>query len=132
MSATSALSDADRAKLVKVLGLLASPHPGERDAAGCAAVRLLQDRKLAWDDVIPVAGVAPPLARPDSGQPWPSRNAPLSWREAVRACQRRADLLSPWEANFIAGLIGRRSLSPKQLTILDGIAAKVSAAGGAR
>ena len=127
----AALTAADRDRLAKILGLLSSDRAGEVVAAGAAATRLIRERGLQWSDVVAPA-VAPQSARPDSGQPWPSRNAPLSWREAVRACQRRADLLSPWEANFIAGLMGRRSLSPKQLTILDGIAAKVSSAGGAR
>ena len=132
MPAAPTLSDADRAKLVKVLGLLASPHPGERDAAGCAAVRLLRDRKLAWDDVIPSASVAPQPAWSSAGQSRPGQSTPSSWRETARACQRRGDLLTDWEASFITGLMGRRSLSPKQLAVLDSIAAKVSAAGGAR
>jgi hypothetical protein len=44
----SALPDASRAKLAKLLGLLGSAHAGERDAAGLAANRLISQAGLSW------------------------------------------------------------------------------------
>ena len=127
-----ALSDADRARLVKVLGLLASPHPGERDAAGCAAVRLLQDRKLGWGDVITPPVIAPQPAWSSAGQSRASWTAPSAWRDTARFCQCYPQALTDWETNFLDGLLSRRSLSTKQTAILSAIAAKVTGAGGAR
>jgi hypothetical protein len=47
-----ALSNPDRERLAKLLGLLGSDHQGERDAAGLAAHRLVVERGLVWADVV--------------------------------------------------------------------------------
>jgi hypothetical protein len=51
----SALSQAQRTKLAKLLTLLGSDHRGERDAAGQAAHRLVANSGLTWQQVLDVA-----------------------------------------------------------------------------
>jgi hypothetical protein len=46
------LDRASAERLIKLLGLLASPFEGERAAAGLKATELLRARKLTWGDVI--------------------------------------------------------------------------------
>jgi hypothetical protein len=48
----NSLAATDRTKLAKLLWLLGSDHQGERDAAGLAAHRLVQDRGATWFDVV--------------------------------------------------------------------------------
>jgi hypothetical protein len=42
----------DAEKLLKVLGMLGSAHPGEVAAAGRAAHKLISDTGLRWQDLI--------------------------------------------------------------------------------
>lgn len=42
------------AKLVKVLGMLGSDYPGERDNAARMATQILKDAGLTWYDVLDV------------------------------------------------------------------------------
>lgn len=129
----ASLSDADRGKLIKVLGLLGSPVAGERDAAVHAAVRLLRDRQLDWSDVIapPAAPMRPEQrAQPSAERTWSPRPAPSVWQMDVGACLRHPEILSEWERRFLVGLRGRPSLSAKQWSILHEVVAKVRARGG--
>ena len=41
-------------RLVKVLGMLGSEHPGERDNAAVMATKLLKEAGLSWYDVLDV------------------------------------------------------------------------------
>lgn len=125
-----ALSAADRGRLVKVLSLLASPHAGERDAAGCAAVRLLQERKLGWADVIPPASAAPRANWPGDRPSRPTEGQAATWQNSVMACRRCPELLTAWELSFLASLLKHRSLSRKQSAVLTDIVSKVRDAGG--
>lgn len=47
-----ALSKRDRAKLIRILKLLASDQPGERASAALAAQRLVEASGLTWDDIL--------------------------------------------------------------------------------
>jgi hypothetical protein len=47
----------DRARLAKLLGMLGSNHPGERDNAVVAAHRLIQTRGLTWPEILDPAPV---------------------------------------------------------------------------
>ena len=122
------LAPADRNKLARVLGLLGSPHPGERDAAALAADRLVRGRGLNWADVLGGAetsrrhGLPPP--------PPPPYYGPVADHLGnLATCGRRPDLLTGWEKAFIAGLAQRRTVSHRQREILAELAARVRAAG---
>lgn len=47
-----ALSKRDRAKLIRILKLLASDQPGERASAAQAAQRLIEAAGLTWDEIL--------------------------------------------------------------------------------
>lgn len=116
----SALTEPDRERLVKLLGLLGSSFAGERDAAGQAAVRLLRERGLQWSDVI----AAPNCQTSDNFHP-------SDWRDDVETAIHNFSQLTPWEQSFVVSLRGyRRRLSPKQSALLREIARKVHAAEG--
>jgi len=93
--------------------LLTSDQPGERDAAGLAACRLLQARGLGWADVVVV-----PAGPADDTVPW---------RAVVTQCLASPHC-TPWERSFLENLGRFRRLSEKQHTVLSRIAAKVGAA----
>lgn len=107
----------DRNRLVAILGRLGSDFDGERAAAGLLATRMLQGLGLQWDEV-----VAPPAIAD-------SRPAPKSWRAEVYAAMDAADVLSPWENDFLANLAHRPAISAKQRRVLDRIVLKVAAKG---
>lgn len=111
-----AFTTSDRIRLLKFLELLASDHLGERSAAGLAAVRLLRERKLSWSDVIAFPA---PIVLPTS------RPAPSHWRQLVQACLRQPGGLRQWEARFLSDLLGFSRVSPKQLAIVNEIAARL-------
>jgi hypothetical protein len=109
----TALSPADRAKLIGILGMLGSDHDGERANAARMADRLLRQHGLTWGDVL-----AP---RPQE------KMMPLmgTWRtKCADLLERRGDL-RPWEERFVADLPKFRRLSVKQRYVLDEIVARV-------
>ena len=119
------LAPADRSKLARVLGMLGSPHAGERDAAALAADRLVRGRGLNWLDVL--GQHVPPPAANDTASPYGPGASHLG---DLAACGRRPDLLTPWETAFVTGLAAQRNpASRKQRETLAGIAAKVRSAG---
>ena len=122
-------SPADRSKLAAVLGLLGSPHQGERDAAALAADRLVRGRGLDWADVL--GSVEPPGARRFAPPPSPpTYYGPVADHLGnLATCGQRPDLLTGWEKAFVAGLAQRRTVSPRQREILAEMAAKVRSAG---
>jgi hypothetical protein len=105
-----------RPRLAAVLSRLESPFDGERAAAGLLASRMVRAAGLSWAEV-----VAPDVAGPQRPDPPP-------WRAAVAMCRRRRDLLTDWEAQFLATLATQARVSPRQIEILDRIVAKVQAA----
>ncbi len=125
-----ALAPADRTKLARVLGLLGSPHAGERDAAALAADRLVRGRGLSWSDVLDQhsAACAPQNRGAQTGQYEDPASVDL------RACGQRLDLLTGWESAFVTDLAktSARRFSAKQRSILAEIASKVRAAGPRR
>lgn len=100
-------------RLVKLLGLLSSQHPGERAAAGLKADQLIRSHGLVWADII-VPGDAPELA--PAAPKW---REPGSVAEAIGACLAHQEPLSAWEKEFLAGLGRFRRLSRKQQDILN-------------
>jgi hypothetical protein len=90
---TVALSQQERTRLAKLLGLLGSNHSGERDAAGLAAHRLVMNAGATWFDVLTPQGEhhrrkpEPEPERDDPEPDWP----PAATNERVRvlAADRR-------------------------------------------
>ena len=46
------MTQGDRTKLIRILGMLGSDHPGERSAAALAAHRLVQSKRTNWHDLL--------------------------------------------------------------------------------
>jgi hypothetical protein len=106
-------------KLVKVCGLLASDHDGERAAAARQAVKMLQAAGLTWGDIIrPAQPVPPPL----QCSPPPTGHVAQAWW-----AQRFPDSLTQWERKFLADIARRHSLSPKQASSLSSILRRLQA-----
>lgn len=108
-----ALPATDCTKLAKLLALLGSNCPGERDAAALAAHRLVQRAGLSWQQVLR----PPPIEKklPELG----------TWRQTVRDCLARPGDLRPWERSFLTDLPDFRRLSAKQRYVLKEIADRV-------
>jgi hypothetical protein len=53
------LSRADRARLVKLMGMLGSNQAGERDAAALTIERLRRERELSWAEILGVRDTRP-------------------------------------------------------------------------
>lgn len=122
------LSASDRGKLAKILGMLSSTYEGERASAGLLATRFVKDRDLTWDSILqppPVrqSGAGSSSYRPDEP---PRRPRPSSWRTKLHACLNRPDTLSVWEADFLASISRRITLTAKQLACLNRIYEKVA------
>ncbi len=109
---SAALPAAQRNRLVKLLGMLGSEHAGERDAAGLAASRLLQQHRVTWRDLL---------------TPAPVHREPLqsTWRVTCEKLMARANDLRPWERKFVADLPNFRRISTKQRYVLAEIAGRV-------
>jgi hypothetical protein len=102
----------ERTRLAKQLALRGSDKAGERDAAGLAAHRLLQQHDLTWSDLL---------------LPAPVKREPLhsTWRRVCAELATRPDGLRPWERSFVADLPKFPRLSSKQRYILQEIATRV-------
>lgn len=118
----SALVEADRTRLAQMLGLLGSDHAGERDAAGLAAHRMIQQHGLTWFDVL-----TPSLPPPDRDP----ADDPLhgDWRAMAAACARFPHLLNRWETDFLVRLPRFPRLSTKQRSALLKIIVRLRACG---
>jgi hypothetical protein len=114
------LAAPDCERLARLLGMLGSDHPGERDNAARAAHRLVQLRGITWFGVV----THPP---PDTD---PATD-PISrdWRQTATACSRYPHLVNRWEAEFLTGLPRFPRLSGKQRTALVRIAVRLRACG---
>ena len=108
----TALDHADRARLVKLLALLASDHLGECAAAGRAATQLLRRHGITWREVLtPTKPVREPLF--------------TTWRATCRELAERAGDLRAWERGFVADLPKFQRISTKQRYVLNEIAKRV-------
>jgi hypothetical protein len=105
---------AELEKLCKLLGMLGSDHPGERDNAACRAVALLKSIGLTWEDVIlPSQGLIP-ASKPTN-----------SLTRKIAILQSNSHLLNAWEKKFLGNIRHFRRLSPKQMATIDKLVAKV-------
>jgi hypothetical protein len=114
------LTKVETIRLARILALLSSDKPGERDAAAHAATRFIQARNLQWPDII-----TPALPTPEPG------TDPIGgdWRRTAAACRRYPHLLNRWEAGFLAGLQRFPRLSRKQRSALLKIVVRLRACG---
>lgn len=119
-----ALSSADRTRLASVLRLLGSDQPGERDAAGLAATRIVRGAGLDWADLLqPVAVVE----RIQAGPHRPATNAVQ--QKDVAYCLRYCDRVTPWERDFIGSISRRSKISDGQAVKLRQIVESLRARG---
>lgn len=109
------MTSAERNRLAGVLGMLGSPHPGERDAAALAADRLVRGRGLSWDAVL----LEP--ARPHA------RAEPPGFDD-LAMCGRALDRLTPWEQDFVTSCARQRTVTAKQQAIISRIAVRLRGA----
>jgi hypothetical protein len=116
MQAASSSEVLDRKRLAAVLALMDSDRPGERQAAAEAAHRMVRAATVTWADVVNPPSRPPPLPPPSP-----------RWRDLVAICRSRRELLTPWEARFVATVSAHRRISPKQLAILTELAERVRA-----
>jgi hypothetical protein len=107
------LPEKARQDLQKILGLLASDHDGERDAAVRAATRLLERHGLKWCEILSL--------------PQPPKREPLfsTWRVTCQKLMQRHGDLRPWERKFVADLPAFPRISTKQRYVLAEIADRV-------
>ena len=118
----SALAASDRERLARLLGMLGSDHAGERDNAGRAAHRMVQQHGITWFDVVVTHHP------PDTYDPGTDPIG-VDWRRTAAACRRYPHLLNRWEADFLAGLPRFPRLSRKQRAILLKIVVRLRACG---
>ena len=117
---TVPLSSAERRRLVNILGMLGSDHDGERAAAAALASRLVRDKGLTWDALIPADGAG---TRQVPGGAQGERAARPQGGDNLTTCLRWLGELTAWETGFVTDLRQkRRPLSPAQVAKLAQIA----------
>jgi hypothetical protein len=98
-------------RLAKLCGMFGSHHDSKRASAAEKADKLLSQHGFTWQQVISV----------------PRPLAPKAFLRRSPFALANIGALSMWERRFIYDVNGRRSLSPKQLVVLEQILAKVLA-----
>lgn len=106
------LSTADRSTIAKLLGLVGSEHDGEALSAARKAHQLVRSRQATWADALGL----------EASPPEPAHLAVA--RELLRTGK---GIITPWEARFLRGVLGFKTLSDHQRQTLDGIKEKVEA-----
>lgn len=128
------LEQAEREKLIKLLGMTTSSHDNEALVAIRKANTLIQYHKLAWKDVIG-SSAAKPVIQPNNftgfNQPTnPQGRRPADHDDAeelVWTAKRQEIINRAWhrltklEKDFINNLRNRHTLSEKQRAWLDSI-----------
>ena len=118
-SAAHRLPPTERRRLVGILGRLGSDHDGERAAAGLLATRLLRDRGLSWDEILPGPD-APPAGPPGAADALAD----------LDLCRRHWNDLNSWMRSFVIGVSDRqRPLSGPQRAKLAQAATELRARG---
>lgn len=116
----------DARRLGLVLDRLESPHDGEKLAAIAAAGRILRAGGSTWRDLLTGLGGDDHASTSrvddvDEGEPVAAPHT-----DTVKALARAgAEILTPWERDFLRGLLTFRTLSEKQRRTLAEVRAKV-------
>lgn len=123
----------DRARLVKLLGMLGSDFDGERSSAGRMASDLIKKLGATWDNVIVNDEKPQPRTKKTERPEYQTYQDP--WR-AVKWWKRVStigglypNLLTEWERYFVRSIEFRESLSLKQTDVARRIADKLRQAG---
>jgi len=140
-----ALSQADRTRLLRLLALGGSSFDGEAVNAVRLACRFVRERGLTLAEALQTAATqevdlarlaemerdAYERGRQDAKATAPTTpDAPRTWRDCVRDCQRYRDFLSDWESRFLANIAQWRSaLTPKQQSKLHDICSRLQVRG---
>ena len=114
----SALDTRELARLVKLLGMLGSDHPGERAAAALKADQWVKAHGASWQALL-----TPPKSPVAARKPRAAPRKPVhgvrlgGWQEvASELLARPGGLLRPKDHDFVAGLLlrGYDNLTVKQ------------------
>lgn len=116
---TTKLTPDDRARLIRLLGMLGSSFDGERASAGLLASRMLLQHSLSWDDLI---------VR-EAERLEPPKRAAVPWRVDLAVAMKNICFTRPWEREFLASISQRSTLTWKQSRVLAEIAAALRARG---
>jgi hypothetical protein len=110
------MRDADRTRLIKLLGMTGSSHDGEIAVAARKANELLRTLRLSWADVI--GGTVVHVHE----QPKARAQASMGWHEKALACLMHGTVVGR-ERAFLQSLCDRRwrTLTEKQQKWLDDI-----------
>jgi hypothetical protein len=119
------LSQSEREKLIRILGMLGSDFDGERASAGLLASRLLKVSNITWADVVCIP------QQKKAGPPKSGNDDPLGrdWRQTAIRCQQFSHLINAWETEFLSGLPDFPRLSEKQKSKLISIVSRLRAYG---
>lgn len=104
-------------RLAKICGMFGSSYPAERAVAAERAEAVRLSLNTSWEDLL--LGARP-------RQPAPPEFDPLDADPAALVA-RCAEILTPWEREFLTSIAGRRSHTPKQAHRLQEIRRKCAA-----
>jgi hypothetical protein len=111
-------------RLTKLCGMLGSTHDGERGSAALKADQLPRQNGLRWPDVIRAPSSLPPTGH--HLRRW-HEPAQINRHAAAYLAICWTDVLADWELSFCRQLTRHRSISPKQLGVVDGLVEKCRA-----
>lgn len=111
----------DARRLALVCDRFDSSHDGERLAALEAAGRILAAGGLSWRELI---GAVEADDNTDDGEPVEAHH----YHQVRELLLEGQYVVTPWERQFLTGLLSFRALSGKQRRTLDEISRKVDAA----
>jgi len=130
---------ADKARVIKLLGMLGSAFDGERANATSLLQRMAESRKMSLTELIAAAhggGAGPqkPKPPPDPSPDFSDLDQADDLLRMLRLCADKptisARVLTPWEINFATDVSARYShdydLSEKQMAIVEKILRKAS------
>lgn len=97
------MTQQQRARLVKLLGMMGSAHDGERASAAALANRLVRDAGLQWDDVIAAVGEStPPMENQRREQPQPPEKPTRPPRKPRPARDPKPPPVQPTDVGTVA------------------------------
>jgi len=121
------LTETDRDRLIKLLGMTGSDADGEVVNAARLANRLLRERQETWEAALtpkPIV-VYPTHSPPPRPRPRPRGRTDTPWAAMCRIMLWQYDeLLNDWERMFLGSIMQQASLSEKQRAVLTKIATK--------
>lgn len=112
-------SKRDFQKFTKLLGMVSSDQDGEALAAARKATAWLKANNLAWPDVI---------REPEPSEPVPAIPQHVETAKGLLT-HPAAEHCTPFERNFLVGILAFQSLSAKQAELLEKLSEKLENAG---